>query len=205
MSWFILNLAESLCLHLMEKFTSSAFHCDNGQNERCVLLSQQSDLEDFNKFDSQDTIFQEYDPPSLGDYNNMDWKRSRPTKWWISLWKAMKCVVLIQILGGLAVGLFAIGIVVLELNSVDLCYELQYQNWTSVPKKIQNIIVTADTIRSFPSQLWSILLMITMFGWPFLKRINLLFISLIASFVDMTYRLYFHISGHIQHHGGPYL
>ena len=49
----------------MEKFTSSAFHCDNGQNERCVLLSQQSDLEDFNKFDSQDTIFQEYDPPSL--------------------------------------------------------------------------------------------------------------------------------------------
>ena len=65
----------------------------------------------------------------------------------------------------LAVGLFAIGIVVLELNSVDLCYELQHQNWTSVPKKIQNIIVTADTIRSFPSQLWSILLMITMFGW----------------------------------------
>ena len=193
MSWFILNLAESLCLHLMEKFTSSAFHCDNGQNERCVLLSQQSDLEDFNKFDSQDTIFQEYDPPSLGDYNNMDWKRSRPTKWWISLWKAMKCVVLIQILGGLAVGLFAIGIVVLELNSVDLCYELQHQNWTSVPKKIQNIIVTADTIRSFPSQLWSILLMITMFGWPFVKRLNLLFISLIASFVDMTYRLYLHI------------
>ena len=40
----------------------------------------------------------------------------------------MKCVVLIQILGGLAVGLFAIGIVVLELNSVDLCYELQHQN-----------------------------------------------------------------------------
>lgn len=148
MSWFILNLAESLCLHLMEKFTSSAFHCDNGQNERCILLSQQSDpLEDFNKFDSQDTIFEEYDPPSLGDYNNMDWKRSRPTKWWISLWKAMKCVVLIQLLGGLAVGLFAIGIVVLELNSVDLCYELQHQNWTSVPKKIQNIIVTADTIR----------------------------------------------------------
>ena len=93
----------------MEKFTSSAFHCDNGQNERCVLLSQQSDLEDFNKFDSQDTIFQEYDPPSLGDYNNMDWKRSGPTKWWISLWKARKCVVLIQLLGGLAVGLFAIG------------------------------------------------------------------------------------------------
>ena len=82
------------------------------------------------------TIFQEYDPPSLGDYNNMDWKRSRPTKWWISLWKAIKCVVLIQLLGGLAVGLFAIGIVVLELNSVDLCYELQHQNWTSVPKKI---------------------------------------------------------------------
>ena len=37
----------------------------------------------------------------------------------------MKCVLLIQILGYLAVGLFAIGMVVLELNSVDLCYELQ--------------------------------------------------------------------------------
>ena len=34
-----------------------------------------------------------------------------------------------------------------------------------------------------------------MFGWTFVKRLNLLFISLIASFVDMTYRLYFHIFG----------
>ena len=155
MAWFILNLAESLCLHLTEKFTSTAFHRYHGQNESLVLLLQQCDtLEDFYKFDPQDTIFQEYDPPSLGDHSNMAWKRSRPTKWWKSLWKAVKYVFRIQILGGLVVGLFAIGIVVLELNFVDLCYELQNHNWTSVPKRIQNIIVTANTIWSFPLLLW---------------------------------------------------
>ena len=136
MAWFILNLAESLCLHLTEKFTSTAFHRYHGQSESCFLLSQWCD------------------PPSLEDHDNMAWKRSRSIKWWKSLWKAVKYVFRIQSLGGLVVGLFAIGIVVLELNFVDLCYEPQNHNWTSVPKRIQNIIVTANTIWSFPLLLW---------------------------------------------------
>ena len=196
MALFVLDLVESLFLHITETFTSGVIQCYQGQNlpENCVpLLQQQDPLEDFKKFDQQDTIFQEYDPP-LGDDSKMGWKKSRPTKWWILLWKAMKYVFCIQILAGLAVGFLAIFIMVLELNSADLCYDMrQMNNWTSVPKKIQNIIVTGDVVWSYLVQLWSFLLIFTMFGWQFVKRLNLLSLNLIAAFLDTIYRLYLHL------------
>ena len=196
MALFVLDLVESLFLNITEKFTSGVIQCNQGQNlpENCVpLLQQQDPLEDFKKFDQQDTIFQEYDPP-LGNDSKMGWKKSRPTKWRISLWKAMKYVFCIQILGGLAVGVLAIFIMVLEFNSADLCYDMRrMNNWTSVPKKIQNIIVTGDAVWSYLVELWSFLLILTMFGWQFVKRLNLLSLNLIAAFLDTIYRLYLHL------------
>ena len=193
MALFILDLVEGLFLHITEKFTSGVIQCYQGQNlpENCVpLLQQQDPLEDFKKFDQQDTIFQEYDPP-VGDDSRMGWKKSRPTKWWISLWKAMKYVFCIQILGGLAVGFLAVVIVVLEFNSADLCYGMQY-----VPKKIKNIILTGDVVWSYLVELWSFLLILTMFGWQFVKRLNLLSLNLIAAFLGTIYRLYIHLYKH---------
>ena len=197
MALFVLDLVESLFLHITETFTSGVIQCYQGQNlpENCVPLLQQHDpLEDFKKFDQQDTIFREYDPP-LGDDSKMGWKKSRPTKWWISLWKAMKYVFCIQILGGLAVGFLAIVIVVLEFNSADLCYDMQMNNWTSVPKKVQNIIVSGDAVWSYLVELWSFLLILTMFGWQFVKRLNLLSLNLIGAFFDTICHLCLYFSG----------
>ncbi len=57
------------------------------------------------------------------------------------LWKTMKCVFCIQILGGLVTGSLALVIIVLDFNSSDLCYDAGHsQNWTSLPRKIQAVI-----------------------------------------------------------------
>ncbi|KAJ7392842.1 hypothetical protein OS493_010502 [Desmophyllum pertusum] len=129
-------------------------------------------LEDFKKLNNNDAIFQEYDPPS-GDDSKMGWKRSRPTKWWMSLWKAMKCVFCIQILGGFAIGM----------------------NWTSLPGKIQAIIVTSESVEGFVVQMSSFFLIFSLFGWPLVKKLNLVSLNLLGVFIDMCYRLYLQIYG----------
>ncbi|KAJ7392835.1 hypothetical protein OS493_010495 [Desmophyllum pertusum] len=122
-------------------------------------------------------------------------ERSRPTKWWMSFWKAMKCVFCIQIIGGLALGSLAIAILVLDFNSVDLCYDRRHSHWNSLPRKIQAIIVTAETVEAYVIQMWTFLLVVTMFGWPLVKKLNLLILNLLGVFFDTCYRLYLQVYG----------
>ena len=110
-----------------------------GPREETTSLQRQDPLEDFKKFNQNDEIFQEYDPPSEDD-SEMGWKISRPPTWRLSLWKAMKHVFCIQILGGVALGSLAIVILVLDFNTVDLCYDMQSKNWTAIPKRIQAVV-----------------------------------------------------------------
>ena len=180
-----------------ETITADAIQSYQGQGllEDAPLIQGRDPLEDFRNFDNvdNDTIFQEYDPP-LGDVSNMGWRRSRPPRWWMSLWKAVKCVFFIQIVGGLALGSLALLILVLDFNSVDLCYDRQlHGHWKSLPHKIQAIIVTAETVEAYIIQMWSFLLIITMFGWPLVKRLNLLVLNLLGAFFDTCYRLYLQV------------
>ena len=188
---------EGLFVYVTETFSAGVIQSYQGQGflEDAPLIQHQDPLEDFKKFDNNDTIFQEYDPPS-GDDSKMGWKRSRPPKWWMSLWKAVKDVFCIQILGGLALGSLAILILVLDFNSVDLCYDRQlHGNWNTLPHSIQAIVVTAETAEAYVVQMWSFLLIITMFGWPLLKKLNLLILNLLGAFCDTCYRLYLQVFG----------
>ena len=122
---------EGMFAYLSESFSAGVIQSYQGQGflEDTPLIQQQDPLEDFKKFNSDDLIFQEYDPPLQND-SKMAWKKSRPSVWWKSLWKAIKCIFYIQILGGLALGSLAILILVLDFNSVDLCFDRQlHGNW----------------------------------------------------------------------------
>ena len=188
---------EGLFVYVTETFSAGVIQSYQGQGllEDAPLLQRRDPLEDFKKFDDNDTIFQEYDPPQ-GDNSKLGWKRSRPAKWWMSLWKAVKDVFCIQILGGLALGSLAIMILVLDFNSVDLCYDRQlHGNWNSLSPKIQAIVVTAETAEAYVVQMWSFLLIITMFGWPLIKKLNLLILNLLGAFCDTCYRLYLQVFG----------
>ena len=182
---------EGMFAYLSESFSAGVIQSYQGQGflEDAPMIQQQDPLEDFKKFNSDDLIFQEYDPPLQNDCK-MAWKKSRPSDWWKSLWKAMKCIFYIQILGGLALGSLAILILVLDFNSVDLCFDRQlHGNWHTLPRNIQAIIVTAETVEAYVVQMWTFLLIITMFGWRLVKKLNLLILNLLGAFCDMCYRL----------------
>ena len=197
---------EGLLLYIAETFSAGVIQSYQGQGsleEESPFIERQHPLEDFTKFDNNDTIFQEYDPPQ-GDDSKMGWKRSRPAKWWMSLWKAMKCVFCIQILGGMALGSLSILILVLDFNSIDLCYEMfetnqmhtgSFINWNTTSRKIQAIIVTGDNTESCVIQMLPFLLILTMFGWPLVKKLNLLALNLLAPFLQTCYYLYLQIYG----------
>ena len=191
---------EGLFAFVTERFTAGVIQSYQGQGvlEDAPLMQGHDPLEAFRKFDVNDTIFQEYDALP-GDESKMSWKRSRPSKWWMSLWKALKDVFRIQILGGLTLGTLAIFILVLDFNSVDLCYDRQFHgHWNSLPPKIQAIIVTADTAEAYVVQMWSFLVLATMFDWPFLRKLNLLTLNLLGAFFDTCYRLCLQVYGIYQ-------
>ena len=184
---------EGVFAYTLETFAAGVFQSCQGQGllEDARLLQGQHPLDEF---DGNDQIFQEYDPPS-GDESEMGWKKSRPSTWKLSLWKAMKHAFCIQILGGVALGLLAIVILVLDFNTVDLCYDMQAKNWTAIPKRIQAVVVTADTTEAYLVQLWPFLVVLTMFGWRLIKELNLLFLNLLGAFLDTCYRLYLQVYG----------
>lgn len=183
---------EGLFAYITETFTAGVIQSYQGQGllEDAPLL-QQDPLEDFKKFDQNDTIFQEYDPPT-GDNSKMGWKMSRPT-WQNSLWKAVKHAFYIQIMGGMALGSLAILILILDFNTVDLCFDMQSSNWTALPKRTQAIMVTAATTEAYVVQLWTFLVVLFMFGWRLIKKLNLLILNLLGAFLDSCYRLYLQV------------
>ncbi|XP_073246215.1 uncharacterized protein [Porites lutea] len=187
---------EGLFAYISERFAAGVIQSYQGQVllEDAPLLQRKDPLEDFKKFNRNDEIFQEYDPPS-GDDSKMGWKRSRPPTWRLSLWKAMEHAFCIQILGGVALGSLAIVILVLDINTVDLCYDMKSKNWTTIPKRIQAVMVTADTTEAFFVELWTFLVVLTMFGWRLIKEFNLLFLNLLGPCFDTCYRLYLQVYG----------
>ena len=185
---------EGLFAYISETFAAGVIQSYQGQGllGDAPLLQRQDSLEDFKKFNRNDQIFQEYDPPSEDD-SKMGWKRSRPPTWRLSLWKAMKHAFYIQILGGVALGSLAIVILVIDFNTVDLCYDMQSKNWTALPKGIQAVMVTAATTEAYYVQLWTFLVVLTMFGWRLIKELNLLILNLLGAFFDTCYRLYLQV------------
>ena len=185
---------EGLFAYISETFAAGVIQSYQGQGllGDAPLLQRQDSLEDFKKFNRNDQIFQEYDPPS-GDDSKMGWKRSRPPTWRLSLWKAIKHAFYIQILGGVALGSLAIVILVIDFNTVDLCYDMQSKNWTALPKGIQAVMVTAATTEAYYVQLWTFLVVLTMFGWRLIKELNLLILNLLGAFFDTCYRLYLQV------------
>ena len=177
---------EGVFAYISETFAAAVIQSYQGEVplEETPLVQHQ----DRNEIDGNDKIFQEYGPPSEDD-------RPRPPTWRLSLWKAMKHAFCIQILGGVALGSLAIVILVLDFNTVDLCYDMQSKNWTAIPKRIQAVMVTADTTEAYLVQLWSFLVVLTMFGWRLIKELNLLFLNLLGAFLDTCYRLYLQVYG----------
>ena len=153
-------------------------------------------LSEFRINDSSDKIFQEFDPPE-GDFEIMAWKKSRPS-WLKTLFICFKTVFVMQVVIGSSIALVAIAVLVLDFNTVDLCYE-KTLNWNTMPPIIQRIRVVSQSVEGFIIELWQFLIMLCMFGYSVLKKLNLLMINLLAALVDVCYRLVLQTFGIYKH------
>jgi len=111
------------------------------------------------------------------------------------LWKDVKDVFCIQIFEvQLTLGSLAIFILVLDFQAHDICYDREsnphWRHQNSLPHKIM-----ADTTELFVVKMLPFLLIITMFGWRLVKKLNLLILNLLGAFLDTYYILYLQVYG----------
>ncbi|XP_031555656.1 uncharacterized protein LOC116292471 [Actinia tenebrosa] len=162
--------------------------------QESLLQEQPEDLlEDFTNFDPNDAIFREFDPPSHLENDPQAWKQSRPTIK-NSFWECLKSVLLIQTLGGSLVGFVAVVIVFLDFSTVEWCYD-ENSHFNDIPIDVQRLRVTAQTVEGFFIEMWDFFCIITVFPLSLIKELHLLTFNVLASFIDVTYRLYFQMYG----------
>ena len=191
---FLVYIIESFTGSVIENYSPTGFQ--EADDDRGLL--EEDNLADFTRFDSRgvDTVFQEFDPPA-GHDGKMAWKLSRPPSLKF-LVTCFKTVFKMQFVFGSSIGLLAIAIAVLDFNTADLCYEKTAQ-WYSMPRVIQSIRVTSQSIEGFFIQLWHFSIMLCIFGFSFMKELNLFTVNLLAAFTDCCYRLYLQIFGIYKH------
>ncbi|KAJ7394312.1 hypothetical protein OS493_000114 [Desmophyllum pertusum] len=193
---FLVYIIESFTGSVIENYSVTCRRVsaadDNDSDEVEALVQETDELSDFTNFDSNDTVFQEFDPPH-GSSGKMAWKLSRPPAWKSAL-MCFKTVFIMQFLFGSSIGLLAIAIAVVDFNTADLCYEKTFR-WYSMPRIIQGIRVTSQSVEGFFIQLWHFSIMLCMFGCSTMKELNLLTINLLAAFTDNIYRFCLQIFG----------
>jgi len=143
-------LPEALSKTTLEQHVAERVPTDSDSTEY-VALVQESALSDFTNFDPNDTVFQEFNPP-LGCCGKMAWKLSRPSTW-RSMLLCFKAVFTMQVVFGSSIGLLAVAVILLDLNTADLCYEKTFK-WDSIPPLIQSIRVTGQCVEGFFIEIW---------------------------------------------------
>ena len=187
----------SLIAFLIENCTGVAIvqSQERSADEETLLIqvSVEEKLQDFTKFDPDDALFREYDPPPNEEEDPKAWRKNRP-KLKTSIWDSFKYVFLIQTVSGTALGALTILVAFLDFNSADLCYG-GTTKWDKMPHAVGAVRVTGQAVEGFIIEMWDYLLLSTVFPWSILKELNLLTLNLLAAFVDMSYRLYFQLYG----------
>lgn len=192
---FLAYIVESFTGSVIENYSGTTCRrasSENSDSTEYVALVQESALSDFTNFDPNDTVFQEFNPP-LGCCGKMAWKLSRPSTW-KSMLLCFKTVFTLQVVFGSSIGLLAVAVILLDLNTADLCYEKTFR-WDSIPPLIQSIRVTGQCVEGFFIEIWHFSIMLCMFGCLVMKELNLLTINLLAAFTDSCYRLYLQMFG----------
>lgn len=121
---FLAYIVEGFTGSVIENYSGTTCRqaiSENSDSTEVEVLVQEEALSDFKKFDPNDTVFQEFNPP-LGSCGKMAWKLSRPSIW-KSVLLCFKTVFTMQFVFGSSIGLLAVAVILLDLNTADLCYE----------------------------------------------------------------------------------
>jgi len=169
--------------YFTETFTAGVIQSYQGQGtlEEAPLIQGQDPLEVFQKFDIDDMHPRRTTAKWVGkdlDHQNNECR--------FRLWKDVKDVFCIQIFEvQLTLGSLGIFILVLDFQAQDICYDREsnphWRHQNSLPHKM------ADTTELFVVKMLPFLLIITMFGWRLVKKLNSLILNLLGAFLDILY------------------
>lgn len=168
---------------------------DNRELERS--LSSVDELEDFEKHDSNDLVYREYEPlmlPDLSQYQRFDrlgefsWKTGRP-KHWRSLLDSIVCVLQTSFVAGVILGLMLTIVIYLDINLADICYSYR-EDWRKIPGYIRKIRMMSSMVASATIQSWHFLTLLLVFGWSTIKKTNILSWNILASLTDGVYKIF---------------
>ena len=175
------NVSSSLIDYSQEQTNSQHNELNNSD-------STDDDLVDFGYYDSTDRIYREYDPPSF-QCVSASWKVGRPT--YLKSW--LRCIqysFVLTVPCGAGIAAVAIMIVWLHLNLGAMCRNFTDKDtWYKMPIGIQNAILTKDVVECMVIQCWHLLIILPIFGWRLVKKLNLLLWTMFVASTDAVYRL----------------
>ena len=146
------------------------------------------EMEDFTRNDPSDTTFEEFDTPTwLG--SSLDWRTDRPSILKSAVNAAWVCLQLV-FAGGLFMGGIAVFQFYIDINTIHYCHWVAQKNLKRL-RVSQRVVGSA--FQSFLMEFWQFLTLWIVFGWPMLKKLNLLTITMLVAFGDFSYRLFLHI------------
>ena len=187
------KMPSSYFTEVLEKFTGSVRAetpaIDQSTEESPLLVTDdQNTLEDFVRNDPDDAIFEEYDSP-FPTKTSFDWKSRRMT---ITTSVCQTAWVVFQLifLGGLAIGAFGVIGFYLDITTADYCPWVPVEKLGRVWKRVR---VAGQAFQVFWIEFWQFLILCTIFKWALMKELNLLTITLLGAFLDVSYRLLLHI------------
>ena len=188
--------------------TASALHKSVGINGRFLVSIRNEMMEDFNSFDyaddinfdASDNIFEEFTVPEsemnadqdldldIETVNRHKWKEYRVSakKWFILCVKISFYLTLISSL----IGIVASAVVFVDINTADLCSQVDLY---SIPRPYQQVKVVSQAIEGHQSQYFHIVVLSFTFGFQFMHKLRIIYLSMCVAFCDTLYRLIIYI------------
>jgi len=147
--------------------------------------ARSTEKEDFEHFDPEDTISQEFDGSQNCTGSRDSWKRNRPPmkdslkkSAWFSAW--------VTVFGGVV----GIGALFLMYYIISIVYTCEWKKLKdpSYPEKLKRRRIIGESYQSFFLYFWQPALLLMVFKWSILKEVNLMIVTLVGASIDLGYR-----------------
>jgi len=145
-------------------------------------------------FGENDKIYEEFHCTNLEELDEEiifldNWKTLRGHG---AIW-LLKCFLqsfTMVVLCCLLVSSLSILIMYVDLNTVEVCFEVK---WDKLPEKLKQVYVTVQVLGGCFLQFFHIGVMIFVFGFKLVDELHLLHLNVVAAFVDSVYHLFFQV------------
>ena len=160
-----------------------------------------NDLADFSHQNSIDHVFREYDPPKL-DCVTSSWKGGRPAK--LRSW--LLCTLysfILTVLCGSGIAAIVSFVLWLSIHLGAICRRLD-GTWYKMPIGIQKSLLTLEVAQCSTLQCWYLCIMLPIFGWKVIKKVNVVPWFIIVASIDAIYRLELNVYRRYNHTWSSY-